>query len=389
MLSSTRALCLLACSLSGLTVGANADDNKGERYGLTLQELLQARVTGVGSLTESSRVNIPAATTRISQVDIRASGARSMLALLVIDIPGVQVIRHHYELPHLGVRGITSDKEDKIMIRVYGRVMNERIGRGAITARDFQQMGDIHHIDVIRGAGSSMCGLGAVAMVIDLTTFDAATSPGNRVDIRQGAGMEYPAMDLNFSHYFDNGPGLYFHAEAANVNGADDDDAPLVFGADATSVTTGEHIPRGHTFPTRVNDGQAFAGKPFLKAHLSLDYDETERWVRYTRAGREESTILQNLAEPPVGSGRTREFASKIGYEQLTFMLQHAHSLSDSLDLDLMLSLDRSDVTKIVPSPTAPPDDYHDRAFYPGDHAVGRGRGLATGVWRRVLARGI
>ncbi len=110
-------------------------------------DLVNVRVSDVGSLTETTLLATPAAVTRITAQQIAESGARSMLELLEITIPGAQVIRNHYELPHLGVRGITSDKEDKIMIRVNGRVMNERIGRGAITERDFPMMRDIHHID--------------------------------------------------------------------------------------------------------------------------------------------------------------------------------------------------------------------------------------------------
>ena len=77
------------------------------------------------------------------------------------DVPGVQWIRQPFEVRSLGTCGITSDRQDKVMILLTGKVMNERTHIGAVTARDSSMMDDIHRIEVIRGAGSAVYGLGA------------------------------------------------------------------------------------------------------------------------------------------------------------------------------------------------------------------------------------
>lgn len=279
---------------SGLCAGEKGPESWME---MSLAELQQIRVANVGSLTETVRGKIPAAVTRIDQNEIQSLGARSLLELLEMTVPGIQVIRHHWELPHIGIRGITSDREDKVMIRVNGRVMNERTKRGAITERDFPIMGDIMHIDVIRGAGSSMYGLGAVSTVIDITTFSAALSPENSVAVRGGLGLPFYAFDTHFSKQFNNGLGLYFHGEVADVKGADDGDAPLIFAADGVSTKSGELVRRGDPFPTISRDGEGFKGEPFVKAHLDMNYKDTRFWLRYTKAGRDTASAFGYITE--------------------------------------------------------------------------------------------
>ena len=192
-----------------------------------------------------------------------------MLELLELVVPGLQHIRHHWEPAHLGIRGITGDREDKILLRVNGRVLNERTKRGAITERDFPFMGDIRRIDIIRGPGTATYGLGAVSMVIDITTYDAETNTANGASFRVGNGMNYLALETKFSKVFANGLGMYFYSELADVEGADADSAPLVYGADATSVATGRFIPKGSSFPTRTKDQAAFEDRVFAKGHLN------------------------------------------------------------------------------------------------------------------------
>lgn len=333
---------------------SNVDDSDIENLlDLNIKELLQVVATDVGSLTDVERAKAPAAVTRLCQSDIQVIGARSLDELLEITVPGLQVIRHHWELPHMGLRGITSDKEDKIMIRVNGRVMNERLNRGAITERDFPLMRDIKYINIIRGAGSSMFGLGAVTMVIDIVTYSAEDAPENGMSVRVGGGLAYKAADVNVHKRFDNGIGMYFHTEWADVEGANDNDAPLVFAVDATSIATGERIRRGEPFPTSTRDGEGYAGKPFLKTHLSLDYGNTEFWARYTRGGRNETPDLGVQALQPEGwpnvGPNTPLGPMKVGFEQFTATVQTNKKISERLDLDVMLSYDDTSSEKIQP----------------------------------------
>lgn len=356
MQTFARVLPILLAYIVVSTSFAEAQENDTKSTPLvdmSLSQLMLLQVSEAGSMTQTSEAKAPAAVTRITQQDIKALGARSMLELLEMTVPGLQMIRHNYEVPHLGIRGITSDREDKVMIRVNGRVMNERTGRGAVTERDFPLMGDIKKIDVIRGAGSSMYGLGAVSMVIDIQTYDSTTLPENSVSVRGGAGMIYKSADINIAHILDNGLGIYFNSELVDMKGANDEDAPLIFGAEGVSLNTGETIPRGEAMPTQSRDWAGYQGHPYIKLHLGLDYEENRFWVRYTKSGHAEAAPLIALVEPPLGLEKANgvEPLGGMEYEQFTATFDQSHPIMEDIVLNWMLSFDQTEVTKLAPYP--------------------------------------
>lgn len=320
-------------------------------YQMSLDELLQIKVTNSGAMTKTNLVKTPAAVTRLYQRDIQELGARSMLELLEIAVPSLQVIGHHWEMQHIGLRGITSDQEDKVMIIINDKVMNARALRGAVTERDFPLMEDIRYIDVIRGAGSSMYGLGAVSTVIKITTYDAESLPRNSVTLKGGAFMPYAALSGNYAKKLRNNFGIYAHSELAYVKGADDENAPLVFGADGVSIETGDTIYKGTPFPTISRDGEGFEGKPFIKAHLGLSHNKTNLWFRYNQAGRNSATVFQNLTEPPVGFGtQTEEKLLKVGYKQFTSTLDQEHAPRENIAINWMVSYDKAAIERTTPA---------------------------------------
>ncbi|MCP5246117.1 MAG: TonB-dependent receptor plug domain-containing protein [Burkholderiales bacterium] len=329
-----------------------------------LAALAKFRYEKVGSLTLTAKNKTPAAVTRIDHRDIQAIGARSLNELLEIIVPGLQSINHHWELPHIGIRGITSDREDKVLIRVNGRTMNERTARGAITERDFPFMGDIKHIDVIRGAGSPIFGLGAVSMVIDITTHDANSVKGKGAGFRVGQGSDFKAAEAFFSKQLDNGLGIYMYGEAADMVGASNKDAPLAFGADATSFATGDFVPRDNPFPTRVRDGQGFRGKANLKGHLNLNYKDTKFWLRYNRAGRTFPLPLPWQSEPAFLPNLAEERITEVGYEQFTATLEHDYSWHNDWNVNFMLSYDTTKIFKSVLNPAEPPNKYRENELF-------------------------
>ncbi len=347
-------------------IAVNAKVSQIDRlYAMSISELLQVEVTQTaGALTETSRAKAPAAVTRIYQSDIQILGARSLMELLEITVPSLQVIRHHWELPHLGLRGVTSDQEDKVMIRVNGRVMNQRAVNGAITERDFPLMKDIKYIDIIRGAGSSMYGLGAVSMVIDITTFDAFSLKENSFTARGGAGMPYYAIGGNYGKQFNKDMGIYLHAEFADIKGANCDNAPLFFGADGVSIETGDTILKGEAFSTISRDGEGYEGKPFIKGHVGFDYKKTKFWLRYTEAGRNEVTTFQQLTKPPTGFGRTEEDMLKVGYKQFTSLLEQKYDPSEAFGIKWMVSFDKTAVVKKRPLVKPRIDEYDEAELF-------------------------
>jgi len=131
------------------------------------------------------------------------------------------------EADNLGLRGIMNDRDDKYLMLVNGRVMNDHTHYGAITERDLVLLRDIHHIDIIRGSGSALYGPGAIAMVINIVTDNAETFQGSEVSVRAGAIEEFQATEFRHGQKFKDGDGgLYLYGGIGRYRGADALDAP-------------------------------------------------------------------------------------------------------------------------------------------------------------------
>lgn len=148
---------------------------------MPLEQLMEIEVESSASLTKTTRRLTPATVTAITQEEIWSSGARYTDELLDIYIPNFQWIRHPWEYNHAGLRDIIFDRDLKYLLLVNGRVMNEHTHYGALSERDLPTMRDIHHIDVIRGPGSSLYGPGAISMVINIVTENAMSFQGSEV----------------------------------------------------------------------------------------------------------------------------------------------------------------------------------------------------------------
>lgn len=327
---------------------------------LDLRGLQEIRVRDIGSLTTVSRFKTPAASTRITAEQIEDTGARSLQELIEIHVPGVQWVRHHFEFSHLGSRGIISDREDKVMIRVNGRVMNERTHVGAVTERNLPMLADIHYIDVVRGPGSSLAGLGAVSMVIDIHTHSAKTRQGTGVMLTAGAGHVYQSVEAWHTQKLDDDTGVYLYLAAANVEGANDSDAPWVVGVDAcpksrsaevhlcddgrSGINPATLVPAGSTFPIGLNDGLQYKDRAPLKFHLQVNNDNTDFWARYTRAGEVEvAEVFLATAPTPGFEGLPPTVKSDFFYEQFTVSLEHRHRFNDSIEITGAVSFDSTE----------------------------------------------
>jgi len=303
-------------------------------------------LTGVGTLTPTPRRTVPAAVTRISQDMIRNSGARSLYELFDIFVPNFQWIRHNYQGPHMGLRGIISDKEDKYLLLVNGRVLNERTKQGVMSERDLPMLDDIHHIDVVRGPGSAIYGLGAVSMVIDIHTENANTFQGTKVTTKVGAIEEFVSFEYKHGTMLDEDTGLYIYGGISDYPGADRHYAPEVFGLN-DDTRWGQPVRRGKPVNYGYNrDRQSWRGLPKLKFHAELTKENLDLWARYTRGGQHFTTtsnVITAPANPP-----TYDFSHYgIGYQQITAYGKYHHILTDTLSVDYILSYDLLDAESV------------------------------------------
>jgi len=344
---------IIACtSFTALFSTLSYAESQGrDLYDLPLAELLKIVVTEAGSLTPSSLKQTPAAITRIHEQQIIDSGARTLFELLDIYVPGMQWIHHQWGANHIGTRGIISNDDDKVLLRVNGRVMNERTHFGSVTERDFPIMSDIYSIDVVRGAGSSLYGLGAVSMVIDIKTHTANTQKDNTITLRSGGIYKFNTIEGQFSKILDNDVGVYLYAGIADVDGANEHDAPIIFGADITTPA-GDFVPAGTPIPgPEANDGSQYRDKPPLKLHLQISHEDTEFWLRFTRAGERQIRDIAGWSAAPSEDALKRlDDYVEVGGQQLTAMLEHRYQVHEHFSITGEVSFDTQDNYRILPS---------------------------------------
>jgi len=393
-------LFILAAFISS-TLAAQEAAKPENLFELSLEELMNVEITSMASLTSATRRLQPSAITTITEADIQASGARSLYELLDIYVPNLQWIRNWWEPDDIGLRGIISDRDDKYLLTVNGKVMNDRTHYGAISERDLVLLRDIHHIDVVRGPGSALYGPGAVSMVINIVTHNYKTFQGTEITTRAGVVEEFESVEIRHGREFsDNDGGIFGYAGIGNYVGASKYDAPVHYGFDFPSVswfdwtgqTGADYYPGDGTAAgdamTSINmprDQAAARGLPPVKLFGQINRGDWTYWARYTRGGQAFPWEGSTLARVPYGwtdwlrggivdwveyepgqwgpAWDTYPLAQNFyQYQQLTGYAGYDTSLSEKTDLSLGFGYDMFDYNRFVINSIA--DSYREDEYY-------------------------
>lgn len=333
---------------------------------LSLEQLMQVQVT-TGTLTATERQLAPAAVTTIDSTDIAQQNPRSLNDLLNLYVPNLEISDHEYELPSVGIRGIIGDSNTKYLLLVDGREMNERTHFGSLSEQDLYLLGDIDHIDVVRGPGSATYGPGAVEGVIAIQTFNGLTYQGTEVDARGGIWDDFADLEIKHGQRLGPDSGWFIYGGAAQVTGADVAHAPIVeannfVAADGPASNPdmgGTPIIAGK--PAIVDyqrEGAEYDREPQIKAHVEYDNGGVSIWTRYTRGGEElnptDRSWGSNPAVPPDTAagygGSLPPLLNAVGYQQLTSFVGDKIELNDKLELDLSTSYDATDYERLINS---------------------------------------
>lgn len=289
-----------------------------------------------GALTEAERRLDPSTVTTITQEQIYNSGARNLDELMDIYVPNLQLTADRFGFRHMGLRGINSFREDKYLLLVNGREMNEHTQSGAISERDLPMLSDIHHIDIIRGPGSPLYGAGAIAMVINMVTDNVNTFEGAQATTRLGAVEEFYSGEMKYGKKLGPDSGIFLAGGATKYLGADAKDAPVYHSWKDLSILwyddpTAEHkqIPR---------DRQAYQDLLKHKYHFEYTHGDFCWWTRYTRGG-EDFPAKQLHSVRPGFYGE--------GYQQLTTAAQYRQNITDAFSLDYLASYDLFDYERL------------------------------------------
>ncbi|GAA5213642.1 TonB-dependent receptor plug domain-containing protein [Corallincola platygyrae] len=365
---------MMGAALTALSPVLAADElSSQDLFELDLDQLMQLQVESSATYTPTSERRMPAATTRITPQMIQDSGARNLFDLLETYVPNFHYLPHHWESSHMGMRSIISDRDDKYLIVVNGRVMNEQTHFGALSERDLPMLDDIRRIEVVRGPGSVVYGPGALSMVINIQTESFANNSGDSVTAKVGFEEEFQSLELKKSIAFSGEDhGILMYAGVSNYNGADRDDSPVVYGNSDTTAW-GEPINAGDDSTlSNPRNRASFRDKPKLKLHLDYQLQDFRAWLRYTQGGEQMAWSPKIVTLPPNGFADedTQEedlSTHQVGYEQWMLDLSYRWALQDHLWLDLKGGYDTTEYIRILfdnQLPDNPPENHREENYY-------------------------
>jgi len=331
-----------------------SDDTEAlDVYGLTLEELLQVEIS-TASLTETTKRNIPLTTTTITREEIQRSGARSLIELLEIYVPNFQWIFTGTKPRHMGLRGIIG-KDDKYLLLVNGRQMNEKTDFGVFSERDLPMLRDIQRVEVVRGPGSALYGAGALAMVINLVVDDPRTFQGSELTLRTGFAEQFYSTEFKWGRMFSENEGLYLYGGGTMYPGADPSDSPIRYCCGPGAYKEGG--PSGwwgtpfepgyqlgvneyyHNDEFMKNYNAAYRGRPKVKLHAHYTLEDLDIWARYTQGGEYVDQCEFRPLEPANGWPQ-RDINYGVGYVQGTVTAEYKQEFSDAFNIQYRFSYD-------------------------------------------------
>jgi iron complex outermembrane receptor protein len=305
---------------------------------LTLEQLVNVEVRSPAGFTATDFRRLPVDVTELNAQDIEQSGAKDLNHLLEMYVPNAQFADHNQLGPHLGFRGIISDREDKYLYQVDGITLNNTTLMGADIERDLPLFGDIRSVSVLSGPASATHGSGALIGVIDVETYNGLTFQGADVNVRQGAVDQYSAAEARYGYKFSDTSGLFLYYGLADVQGAD---SPYYIGH---SYPAGNGLPAnvaGQPFQGPVaNLGEAGFGDLWHKVYASYVAGPFEFWTRFVQDGEQDRPMrdIYTASRPsdiPLDEWtRGREFQN----QELTTTARFKKDLSPEWNLELVQS---------------------------------------------------
>lgn len=167
-------LCKISCLflLNLLTVNLfadNGDTNKIKLYDLSIEELIEQRVT-IATKTEEKNIKSPSVVSVITAEEIRIMGYRELQEVLQ-SIAGVEFFQNRIGAKGYGIRGVSDNRQGgRLLVLLDGISYNSVMyGTGIYFGAEFN-MDIIERIEIIRGPGSALYGRNAFSIVINIIT---------------------------------------------------------------------------------------------------------------------------------------------------------------------------------------------------------------------------
>lgn len=296
----------------------NSDSSKYAIFSLSLSELAQLEVRST-TLADVKNNLTPTPSIIITNDDIVLSGARNLDELLEIYVPGFIMMYKGQTFHSIGVRGLISDRNNKGLVLVNGRIMNEHSAMGVISERGISMLNDIEKIEVIQSPQSSLYGSGAVSFVINIFTKGGQEADTiTEAEIAQGVIDQYTSMQLYHSRVIkkDFSYSVFYGGDIAT--GAKNAHTKLAFSGITAYGDTLEANKPIESMPL-PNLNSSANNKMRHKLHSNIKYKNFDAWVRYTNGGRGISVAQHELFLTPPEKLSNTFFK----YQQLTALIKH------------------------------------------------------------------
>jgi len=312
---------------------------------LDLEDLSTIEIKNTAAtLTQAEQKEIPASTTIITHKEILESGARTLDELLEIYVPSFAYMKKVHG-SQIGMRGIISDRNNKILLLVNNRVMNVKMSDGgAITERWFSMLDDIKKITVIEGSGSAIYGSGAIAGVISIETFSGKDREGLHFGTKVGFEESFYNFELSYGEKLDSDLYMYIYYGVDSYRGASGDEAAnkFAFSMDGKYENWHQDADKNFLFKT-TNDNGSLEEKLRHKLHFQLDSDNFTFWFRVTKSSLATATD-QGLYQHTTEFNREKIENTGSQNQQITVFGEYKSRISRNIDIKYDLSYMRSDV---------------------------------------------
>jgi iron complex outermembrane receptor protein len=315
---------------------------------LSLEELRDIRVKSSTSALSITPREEPSAVTIITRDMLNNSGARRLEEALEIFVPNFQISSHNVGQDKGGIRGMTTDRDNKILTLVNGKIMNHVMSIGGFTEKVFPMLDDIKKVEVVRGAGAAVWGPGAIAGVINIITFDGSDVLGTKVTFKAGAIEEFQSFEIRNGQRLGQGESLLLYLGLANYDGANTDTSPIISGQEVNynsiQVNAGGEVnPVINKIP---NYYAAFDDNPLIKANIRYRNNNFDSWLRFTTGGVKSAPRRGKESDSNNWNNDTNGSRRENGYAQLTWFNEYKPENEYLNNTTFSLSFDKTEFVK-------------------------------------------
>ncbi|MCK4303841.1 MAG: TonB-dependent receptor, partial [Candidatus Eisenbacteria sp.] len=218
-----RRIGLTALMLAGFAQAGFAQAQEQSYLTMSLEELLDVRVTSV-SKTEKAIRDAPVMAFVITRSMIQQRHHHDLLDLLA-DLPGIHVVDFasaEHASSEIFVRGVSANR--KLLILVDGHKINPPTGEPFTFLRNIP-LACVQQVEFSYGSSSSLYGADAMAGIVNIVTRTGDHSPPTRLELSAGTHGT-GEVQLSIGHRFPSGVGF---AVSGKYHESDVEDLPEHF----------------------------------------------------------------------------------------------------------------------------------------------------------------